>query len=65
MAWMHPVASPTPNTIRRMRRKNQGERREQLARAAREVLLERGAVGVRVKDVADRAGLAASSVRNY
>jgi len=48
-----------------MRRKNQGERREQLARAAREVLLERGAVGVRVKDVADRAGLAPSSVLYY
>src|SRR4051794_30421543 len=58
-------ASPSPNTIRTMRRKNQGERRGQLARAAREVLLERGAVGVRVKDVADRAGLAPSSVLYY
>jgi AcrR family transcriptional regulator len=48
-----------------MRRKNQGERRQQLARAAREVLLERGAVGLRVKDVADRAGLAPSSVLYY
>src|SRR3954467_9031383 len=57
--------SHNPNTIRGMRRKNQGERRGQLARAAREVLLERGAVGVRVKDVADRAGLAPSSVLYY
>jgi AcrR family transcriptional regulator len=48
-----------------MRRKNQAERRGQLARAARQVLLERGAVGVRVKDVAERAGLAPSSVLYY
>src|SRR4051812_49887802 len=48
-----------------MRRKNQGQRRRQLTRAAREVLLERGAVGVRVKDVAERAGLAPSSVLYY
>jgi AcrR family transcriptional regulator len=48
-----------------MRRKNQSERRQQLARAARQVLLERGAVGVRVKDVAERAGLAPSSVLYY
>jgi AcrR family transcriptional regulator len=48
-----------------MRRKNQAERRDQLARAARQVLLERGAVGVRVKDVAERAGLAPSSVLYY
>ncbi len=34
---------------------NQTGRREQLAAAAREVLLERGAVGLRVKDVAERA----------
>jgi len=33
--------------------------------AARQVLLERGAVGLRVKDVADRAGLAPSSVLYY
>src|SRR4051794_41802018 len=58
--------SRPPNTIRSwMRRKNQAERRQQLARAAREVLLERGAVGIRVKDVADRAGLAPSSVLYY
>src|SRR3954447_5843086 len=55
----------TPNRIRSMRRKNQAERRQQLAQAARQVLLERGAVGVRVKDVAERAGLAPSSVLYY
>jgi AcrR family transcriptional regulator len=48
-----------------MRRKDQGRRRAQLARAAREVLLERGAVGLRVKDVAERVGLAPSSVLYY
>jgi AcrR family transcriptional regulator len=48
-----------------MRRKNQGERRSQLASAARQVLLERGAVGVRVKDVAERAGMSSSSVLYY
>jgi AcrR family transcriptional regulator len=40
-------------------------RREQLANAGRQVLLERGAVGLRVKDIADRAGLAPSSVLYY
>ena len=48
-----------------MRRKDQAARRQQLANAARQVLLERGAVGVRVKDVAERAGLAPSSVLYY
>jgi AcrR family transcriptional regulator len=48
-----------------MRRKNQVERRGQLASAARQVLLERGAVGVRVKDVAERAGMSPSSVLYY
>jgi len=48
-----------------MRRKDQAERRRQLEVAARQVLLERGAVGVRVKDVAERAGLAPSSVLYY
>src|SRR4051794_16149029 len=62
---LEPVASDKPNTIRPMRRKNQAERRDQLTRAARQVLLERGAVGVRVKDVAERAGLAPSSVLYY
>jgi AcrR family transcriptional regulator len=48
-----------------MRRKDQRQRREQLAGAARQVLLERGAVGVRVKDVAERAGMSPSSVLYY
>ena len=48
-----------------MRRKDQAARRQQLATAARQVLLERGAVGVRVKDVAQQAGLAPSSVLYY
>jgi len=48
-----------------MRPKRQEERRRQLAAAAREVLLERGAVGLRVKDIAARAGLASSSVLYY
>ncbi len=48
-----------------MRHKDQGRRRAQLAAAARVVLLERGAVGLRVKDVAARAGLSPSSVLYY
>src|SRR5689334_19134145 len=48
-----------------MRRKDQGQRRAQLLDAARKVLLEQGAVGLRVKDVAARAGLAPSSVLYY
>jgi AcrR family transcriptional regulator len=48
-----------------MRRKDQAERRQQLATAARQVLLKRGAVGVRVKDIAEQAGLAPSSVLYY
>jgi AcrR family transcriptional regulator len=48
-----------------MRRKDQAVRREQLARAGRQVLLERGAVGLRVKDIAERAGIAPSSVLYY
>lgn len=48
-----------------MRRKNQGERRAQLAAAAREVLLQHGAVGLRVKDVAARAGLSPSTLLYY
>jgi AcrR family transcriptional regulator len=48
-----------------MRRKDQASRREQLAEASRHVLLERGAVGVRVKDIAERAGIAPSSVLYY
>jgi AcrR family transcriptional regulator len=48
-----------------MRPKNQAARRAQLLVAAREVLLERGAVGVRVKDIAARAGLSSASVLYY
>jgi AcrR family transcriptional regulator len=48
-----------------MRRKNQTSRRRQLAEAGRQVLLERGAVGLRVKDIAERAGIAPSSVLYY
>lgn len=48
-----------------MRRKNQGERRAQLAAAARDVLLRHGAVGLRVKDIAARAGMSPSTVLYY
>src|SRR3954452_21609703 len=48
-----------------MRPRNQAHRRRQLANAGRRVLLERGAVGVRVKDIAERAGITPSSVLYY
>jgi AcrR family transcriptional regulator len=48
-----------------MRRKDQASRRRQLVEAGRRVLLERGAVGLRVKDVAEQAGMAPSSVLYY
>jgi AcrR family transcriptional regulator len=48
-----------------MRRKDQTRRRGQLVAAAREVLLERGAVGVRIKDIAARVGLSPSTVLYY
>jgi AcrR family transcriptional regulator len=48
-----------------VRRKDQALRREQLVQACRQVLLERGAVGLRVKDIAERAGLVPSSVLYY
>lgn len=48
-----------------MRPKNQGARREQLKTAARGVLLRRGAVALRVKDIAEEAGMAPSSVLYY
>lgn len=48
-----------------MRRKDQRARREQLIKAARAVMVERGAVGVRVKDVADRARVSPSSLLYY
>jgi AcrR family transcriptional regulator len=48
-----------------MRPRRQDQRRRQLVESARRVLLERGAVGLRVKDVAERAGLAPSTVLYY
>jgi AcrR family transcriptional regulator len=48
-----------------MRPRKQDGRRRQLTEAARRVLLERGAVGLRVKDVAERTGLAPSTVLYY
>lgn len=48
-----------------MRPRRQDERRRQLVESASRVLLERGAVGLRVKDVAERAGLAPSTVLYY
>jgi AcrR family transcriptional regulator len=48
-----------------MRRKDQGKRRAQLAAAARDVLLRHGAVGLRVKDIAARAGMSPSTVLYY
>jgi AcrR family transcriptional regulator len=48
-----------------MRPRRQDARRRQLVEAARRVLLERGAVGLRVKDVAERTGLAPSTVLYY
>ena len=48
-----------------MRPKNQSARRAQLLAAARTVLLENGAVGVRVKDIAARAGISPASVLYY
>jgi AcrR family transcriptional regulator len=48
-----------------MRPRNQAHRRRQLANAGRRVLLDRGAVGLRVKDIAERAGIAPSSVLYY
>jgi len=48
-----------------MRPRRQDARRRQLTEAARRVLLERGAVGLRVKDVAERTGIAPSTVLYY
>jgi AcrR family transcriptional regulator len=48
-----------------MRRKDQAARRRQIVRAARDVLLENGAVGVRVKDIAARAHMAPSTLLYY
>ncbi len=48
-----------------MRPRNQALRRRQLTNAGRRVLLERGATGLRVKDIAERAGITPSSVLYY
>jgi AcrR family transcriptional regulator len=48
-----------------MRRKDQTRRRTELAAAARSLLLEHGALGLRVKDIAERAGLSPSAVLYY
>jgi AcrR family transcriptional regulator len=48
-----------------MRRKDQTRRRAELADAARFLLLEHGALGLRVKDIAERAGLSPSAVLYY
>ncbi|HEY8000393.1 MAG: TetR/AcrR family transcriptional regulator [Vicinamibacteria bacterium] len=48
-----------------MRRKDQAQRRAQLATAARELLLQHGALGLRVKDIAQRAGISPSAVLYY
>lgn len=47
------------------RRKNQGERRGQLTRAAQRAIAARGVDSVRVKDVAEEAGLSPQSVLYY
>lgn len=47
------------------RPKNQTVRRQQLVGAAESVIAERGLVGLRVKDVADRAGLSPGLVSYY
>ena len=48
-----------------MRRKDQARRRAQLIAAARALLLEHGALGLRVKDIAARAGISPSAVLYY
>ncbi len=48
-----------------MRRKDQARRRAQLVAAARALLLEHGALGLRVKDIAARAGISSSAVLYY
>ena len=60
-----PQCADISRIVRAMRRKDQRRRREQLVAAARAVLLDRGALGLRVKDVAERAGMAPSSVLYY
>ena len=53
------------DNVQIMRRKDQGRRRAQLVEAARALLLEHGALGLRVKDIAARAGISSSAVLYY
>src|SRR3954447_19210720 len=71
-AWAGPCGkrvnralSSSSDTVQSMRPRRQDQRRRQLTEAARRVLLERGAVGLRVKDVAERTGIAPSTVLYY
>jgi AcrR family transcriptional regulator len=59
------ILADSSRIVQSMRRKDQRRRREQLVAAARAVLLDRGALGLRVKDVAERAGLSPSLVLYY
>jgi AcrR family transcriptional regulator len=60
-----PFSDQSLDSIQPMRRKDQGQRRAQLTDAARAVLLERGALGLRIKDIAARAGISSSAVLYY
>ena len=53
------------DNVQTMRRKDQARRRAQLIDAARALLLEHGALGLRVKDIAARAGISSSAVLYY
>jgi AcrR family transcriptional regulator len=53
------------DNVQTMRRKDQARRRAQLVDAARALLLEHGALGLRVKDIAARAGISSSAVLYY
>jgi AcrR family transcriptional regulator len=59
------ICSDPRDTVKGMRRKDQARRRAQLVAAARDVLLAHGALGVRVKDVAERAGISSSAALYY
>ena len=51
------LSAQTLDNVQTMRRKDQARRRAQLVDAARALLLEHGALGLRVKDIAARAGI--------
>jgi len=59
------IPASSLDTLQRMRRKDQARRRAQLAAATRELLLEHGALGLRVKDIAARSGISSSAVLYY